>query len=182
MDSALKLRLLTGFCLLAAFWLSLAVSPLVFVILCGLVLFVSAWEWAPLGGQDTTAARLVLGCILLLLFLPLAVALARGQVGVGGIDTMAILHSLLVAVMFVWLFLLLAVLRAPRWPSSWLGDRLVLIASVPTLLGALAALLYLRVQPSGVSWILYSVVLVAAADIGAYFCGKRWVKANLHPT
>ncbi|NNM62716.1 MAG: phosphatidate cytidylyltransferase [Steroidobacteraceae bacterium] len=167
----LKTRILTavilGVLLLAVlFALPAALTRVVF----GLVFVGAAWEWAGFGGLRALPARTVyaLGSGVLL-------ALAWSYSA-----SAAHLLLLLRAACLWWVAAFLWVTMAPR--RQWPG--LTLLCGIAVLVPAFVALA--RVQAgrgtmSGSLAVLWLLLLVFAADIGAYFAGRRFGRLKLAP-
>lgn len=76
-----------------------------------------------------------------------------------------------------WLAALLWIVFAPRRVSSWSAAAAGVMALVPSWL----ALVRLRTAPDGPEWVLFALVLVWVADIGAFFFGRRFGRVRLAP-
>lgn len=153
-------------CLLVVIFLF---PPLWFEFFIGCVLLLAAWEWSRLAGLVTLPARLACtGAALLLLLLSRAHAAALRDV--------VFLASLLWWILALWL-----VLRYPRFSAQWNHPALLLGAALPVLLPGWLGLLFLRSLDSHATLILLLLALVAAADIGAYFSGRRFGRHKLAP-
>jgi len=78
-----------------------------------------------------------------------------------------------------WVIALLWVMLAPRWVAAWSAALAGVLALVP----AWVALLSLRLDlERGAEWILFALVLVWAADIGAFFIGRKFGRLRLAPS
>ena len=165
----LKTRIITAAVLIALlllviFWL----PPAATVIAVTLLVLAGAWEWAGFMRLTSRAARLAyVGGIALCLPLSwLATATHEGR-------------TLLVAVATVWwLVALLWIVFAPQRVAVWSAGLAGVLALVP----AWAALVYVRrAVPGGAQWLLFVLLLVWAADIGAYFAGRWFGRRRLAP-
>lgn len=148
---------LGGFFLLQGGW---------FALFIGLVVAVGGWEWAHLAGFDAPRQRVgyALGVAILLLLLYLLPQLA------GLVMTLAILW---------WLIAIGLVLGYPGSQRLWRSPRVRLAIGLLILVPAWQGLLLLKHWPEGNALILAVMVLVWAADIGAYFSGKRFGRRKL---
>ena len=154
--------LLAGLFLLSAPWAVLAF---------GAVFTVGAWEWAGFGALRGTAARAAYASAIALVLL-LAWRWSASPKH---------LMLLLRAACAWWAFALL-------W-LSWVPTRhhpiLVLACGLPVLVPAFIALARLQVVSSGFATgpqiVLWLVLLVIAADVGAYFAGRSFGARKLAP-
>ncbi|HYB24749.1 MAG TPA: phosphatidate cytidylyltransferase [Solirubrobacteraceae bacterium] len=76
-----------------------------------------------------------------------------------------------------WLAALGWVTLAPRRVAPWSAALAGILALVPAWL----ALVHLRASPDGAHWVLFALALVWVADIGAFFCGRRFGRLQLAP-
>jgi phosphatidate cytidylyltransferase len=77
-----------------------------------------------------------------------------------------------------WLIALVWIVFAPQRVSAWSAA----LAGALSLLPAWLALMRLRSDlPHGAEWMLFTLVLVFAADIGAFFAGRRFGRLRLAP-
>lgn len=165
----LKQRVITALVLLAVFLPVLfypAIEP--FGVFTLVLIGAAGWEWARLNGCGATRA-LAIG-------LALAVALVLFWL-VGGIG--AHWRMLWIAVGVLWALMAVVLLRQgvegyARWPQ-WLrlGLGLFLIAC--------AWLALVKARQIGLGFLLSVLLLVWAADIAAYFGGKRFGRRKLAP-
>jgi len=146
-------------------WLMAAVAA---VLLAGL------WEWTAFAGLEDTVPRVLYLTANALLI----VALAWG----GGPNLFTLKLISLVGVLW-WAFVLLWLAR-PRFASgdSQPARGLKLLAGSLCIVPAWCALGWLHAaDPLGPRWALFALVLVWAADSGAYFAGSRFGKRKLAP-
>jgi phosphatidate cytidylyltransferase len=77
-----------------------------------------------------------------------------------------------------WIAALAWIVLAPQRVSRWTAGVAGILALVPAWL----ALVQLRLsEPSGAQWMLFALVLVWVADIGAFFCGRSFGRRRLAP-
>jgi phosphatidate cytidylyltransferase len=88
-------------------------------------------------------------------------------------------RDLILAVAVLWWLAALGwIVLAPRRVSAWSAAAAGVLALVPAWL----ALVRLRLaQPHGAQWVLFALMLVWVADIGAFFCGRRFGRVLLAP-
>jgi len=140
------------------------VPPLYAELVIALVVLAGAWEWSGFLGEVSLAMR-----ILYVIFVASLMAMV-GMIWPDGVDTV-----LQVAVAW-WL---LALIWAFMFPTPipgilrWLCGALVLVP-----LYAALVLLY-QATPS---LLLFVLLIVWAADIGAYFAGKQFGRVKLAPS
>jgi phosphatidate cytidylyltransferase len=165
----LKQRVLTALVLLAVLLPTLAVKPVwPFAAFTIVGIGAAGWEWARLNGAG--AAAVVLG---LVLAGACAAALAAGWAEAAPPAAWWVATAL-------WVVGGVAALRkgVKRWPA-W--PQPVRIALGLTLLFA-AWLALVHAKSIGVNFILSVLALVWAADIAAYFGGRRFGRRKLAPT
>ena len=168
----LKTRILTASILACLLWSGLFLLPPRWCALgFGAVFTVAAWEWAGFAALSSTPARAAYAsCIALIMLL-------------GWLWSFEPLHLLILlgAAFGWWLIALLwlsKVLARPR-------PALVLFCGVPVLVPAFAALARLVTTVhgfgSGPQAVLWLVLLVVSADIGAYFAGRNFGRHKMAP-
>lgn len=170
----LKQRLITGLILApivlcGVFLLEQANFSLFF----GGVIALAAWEWANLSSYTKQLHRIAYALILCgLLYL---------------MTSLSIEWVLLGSVMW-WLIATLCVLTFPDTKTIWSSKNVRCLIGVVVLLPMWKALVFIReanlipaTEWSGLWIILYMLLMVWAADIGAYFSGKAWGNAKLAP-
>ncbi|MFN2328665.1 MAG: phosphatidate cytidylyltransferase [Chromatocurvus sp.] len=173
----LRQRVLTAVAMAAAFlggvlFLSIPTLALTFV----LVVALGAWEWAPLAGLESALARaafvllVVLGCGALYLNLSLGDSPRRVDV-----------QPLLGVACLWWCFALLWVRSFPGSAVLWSSRPMRVVMGLMVLLPAWMAAVYLLSFQRGGVLMATLVLLVATADIGAYFIGKRFGRHKLAP-
>jgi phosphatidate cytidylyltransferase len=147
------------------FWLPAIATTM----LLTLIVLMGAWEWSAflrLSDPLPRAAYVALVGVLL----PLAWLATR---------TPAALEVLLAAALLWWLVALGWIILAPRRVRPWSAAIAGLLSLVPAWL----ALTRLRLQAAhGAEWVLFALALVWMADIGAYFCGRRFGRRHLAPS
>jgi phosphatidate cytidylyltransferase len=167
--SGLRARVLTALLLAAAvvlilFWLPAGVAVLAVMV----AVAAGAWEWAGLAGLPAPVARVGYTAAI-----GLATALAWGLT-----DT----HEARIAFLWVaaaWWLVALAWLAAAPGRG---GSRTAALAGFLVLVPAAVALGRLvTLEPNGQTLLLFLLVLIAAADVGAYFGGRRFGRRKLAP-
>jgi phosphatidate cytidylyltransferase len=139
------------------------------VVALTLVVLAGAWEWSAFLRVQSFALRLIYVAVIAAL-LPLAWHVTAEP---GGRDLV-----LRIAVAW-WLVALAWVIFAPRLVSSWIAAVAGILALVP----AWVALNRLRLDfDRGAEWVLFALILVWVADIGAFFVGRRFGRTRLAPS
>lgn len=174
----LKQRIITGVLLSAAAIAAIIfLQPRALVVVLALVTLLGCWEWADLAGVINPFARL-LYCIIS------ACAMISLLVATQLLDILPDIHRLRVVLGIAALWWCCAWICIKTFPQSvaWWGSKWArLLMGWLVLLPAWLACAYLRVQIDGEWKILFLLMLVAAADIGAYFSGTRFGKHKLAP-
>ncbi|MDR2308653.1 MAG: phosphatidate cytidylyltransferase [Paucimonas sp.] len=139
-----------------------------FALFIGFVVTLGAWEWARLAGLMAQPLRIayaavVAGALMLLYVLP---ELAPWVLGA----------SVIWWALATWL-----VLTYPRSNELWSSAACRLLIGLLVLLPAWQGLVLLKHWPLGNGLILAVMVLVWAADIGAYFSGRAFGRRKLAP-
>lgn len=149
-----------------------------FELFIGVVITLGAWEWARLSGVSAQAGRVLyaLGVALVLLLLH---GLQRDSALLAGVPLSAAM--VLVLALCWWVLASLLVITFPRSARVWQAPVVALLIGLLVLVPAWQGLALLKQWPQA-NWLILSVmVLVWAADIGAYFSGKAFGKRKLAP-
>ena len=169
MSESLRKRVLTAVPLAVALLVVLLImKPVAAVLVLSAIMLIGAWEWSAFLRLPTTALRAAyVGLVAVLSFAAWCLAAdapARALIMGGALTWWC--------VAFAWLALF------PRHVRGWSAAAAGVLALVP----AWVALVRLRVElPDGGQWVLFALVLVWAADIGAYFGGRRFGRTPLAP-
>jgi phosphatidate cytidylyltransferase len=168
----LRTRVVTG-CILGALLLLgiFFLPPLMAVAAFGLVFTIGAWEWAGFAALRGVPARAAYAFIVALLLL-----LAWRWT-----DAPDHLVVLLGAACAWWFLAFLWLSLAPGWHRS----AVTLICGPAVLVPAFASLARLQISAGGFArgplLVLWLVLMVCAADIGAYFAGRAFGRRKLAP-
>ena len=169
MNESLRTRVLTAIILAAAllavlFWL----PPVATVVVLTVLVLAGAWEWSAFLRLPAPSFRAVY-VVLVALLLPLVWYVTSTPQGRNIVLGSAVLW---------WLGALAWIVFAPRCVTAWSAALAGLLALVPAWL----ALVRLRLDPpQGAEWVLFALLLVWVADIGAFFFGRRYGRIRLAP-
>ncbi len=167
----LKLRVITALILAPlALWAIWASPTLYFSIGVAAIIAFGAWEWGRLCGLHAMVGRLFYFVFIALLLVATHFLLQQG------ISPMLfLLPSLL-----WWLVALISVLIYPRNAGLWRQPLVRGVAGVFVLVPTWVALSLLH-QRFGPGFVILLMMLIWAADTGAYFAGRAFGKHKLAP-
>ena len=158
---------------------ALLLAGLVIVVLLGLpgqvavavialVILAGAWEWAGFAGLTSTAGRAGYAALVAITIALLWTASGDGA----NLRTILLLTTLWWLAAFLWLSL----------ASGRGGHLAAALAGLAVLAPAAVGLAHLvLIEPHGRELLLFLLVLIAAADVGAYFGGRRFGRRKLAP-
>jgi phosphatidate cytidylyltransferase len=169
MAESIKKRVATAAVLLAVLlFVVLFLPPIATVVALTIVVMAGAWEWSAFLKTPHLWQRIGYVAVIAVL-LPLVWIYSQSGNGLRVV--------LLIAVVW-WVVALGWVMFAPRRVSS----SAAAIAGILALVPAWIALARLRGHSeAGAEWVLFSLVLVQVADIGAFFAGRRFGRHRLAP-
>ncbi len=167
----LKQRIITASILaVLVIWAVLKLPVAGFGVVLLAVILPGAWEWTRLASLHRTRDRgLYVGGVL-------ALILAAWPL----LDYAAFVNGLLILSVLGWCVALLWMRRYAAHPERqdqplWIG-----VAGVAALVAPWVAFMGLRSE-FGPGYVLFLFLLVWAADVGAYFAGRRWGRRKLAP-
>lgn len=140
---------------------------LYFALLMGFVILIAAWEWTGFLDLNSKVYRwLYVGAMLLALILA------------------AVLPSLPVLLLgfitLLWALLAVISYGLGYSPCGFQYASLRAVIGFLLLVPCWTGVMYLRIAPQfGAAWILWVLVIVWAADSGAYFSGRKWGRRKL---
>lgn len=171
----LKQRVLTALLLAPlVLWGVLVATPMWFALALGVVFAMGAWEWSRLSGLVRWPGRL----------LYVLLAIAGMWLLYQGLSITNFALMVLVVAMMWWVMALMAVLSYPQGNLLWQQSALARgCAGMLVLLPAWLALVVLHSEESlGAIWVILLMLLIWAADTGAYFAGRRFGRHKLAPS
>jgi phosphatidate cytidylyltransferase len=162
----LKQRVITALALAAVALLAIFLLPTsAIMVVLGVLVAAGAWEWSAFPGFTSLAARIAyVGAIVLGIGI-VAALMIRGS------DVSVVLYT---AVAW-WLVALVWVTTMPGHVNRATAALAGLIVLIP------AWLALVRLHEHGPTLMLFVLMLVVAADVGAYFCGRRFGRTKLAP-
>lgn len=164
----LKLRILTALILLPLVVVLVLLAPTwVIALVTGVLLLLAAWEWLFLSGIIALPAKIA--CEVLVAVLLALLWFARA-------DERSVCAAMLAALAW-WLF-------AIFWIAYWRAKfprAVKLLCGLLTLLPAWLATIVLHASTQGSRKLLFVLVLIWAADTGAYFAGRAFGRHKLAP-
>jgi phosphatidate cytidylyltransferase len=168
-NDSLRKRVITAVVLAVALLVILLwLPPAATVIALTALLLAGAWEWSAFLRLSAATQRVSYVAVVALL-LPLAWWVSVQQ---GGRDL------ILLAAVLWWVTAFMWVAFAPRRVTPWAAGVAGVLALVPTWV----ALVWLRyAPPPHGQWVLFTLVLVWVADIGAFFAGRLFGRIRLAP-
>ncbi len=170
--SSLARRVLTAVVLVpVVVYAVLALPSVYFGLMMAVFVLAGAWEWADLSGYPPAARAVYVILVAMLLF-------AAEQMTVGPAGAGIVLWA---GVLF-WVTALVWVARYQGGRTTPLleGRGALTVIGVLVLVPAWVGLYHLhRSGTAGPEWVLLLLVLVWAADIGAYFTGRRFGRRKL---
>lgn len=176
----LKQRVITALILTAIFLLALfGLSAKYFPLFIGAVVLIGAWEWANLAGVGKLWQRTVYSVFIAVVLVASAcvIGLCNAEQGFN----LQVIKTLLIVGCGWWALALLLVQGYPSSAILWGHPFLRLLMGLLVLVPTWIAVVYVRFQPQG-AWLVVMIAgIVAAADIGGYFTGRRFGKRKLAP-
>ena len=185
----LKQRIITALILAPAAIAAIFYLPLIyFAILLLIIIGIGAWEWGPFMGFDTTTRRVGFVGTTLFLIATLWATVSLNDLWINSGQ----LHSYALAVLWLavawWIFSAFLMFSYPKASGFWSKHRSVRgvfgwLTLVPTWL----AFMVIRTNDyqidtyHGAQLLMFLLLMVWSADIGAYFVGKAFGKNKLMP-
>ena len=168
LQTRLTTALLLTIIMLAALFLPWGLFPVLILVLLSL----SAWEWSLLANIKGQTNRLAYVLIIVALFL-LALFFEDEITGFA--------LRISTCVFWFWILLIPLLIRFPASKPFFQNSFATMLMGAIILLSTASGLLWLKSQSNGAWLVLCLVVIVALADSGAYFAGKKWGLHKLAP-
>ncbi|MEA2118638.1 phosphatidate cytidylyltransferase [Halovibrio sp. HP20-50] len=138
-----------------------------YALFTAIIVLLGTWEWTNLAGVTRTAQRAQLVAMMAALMLGMWLTNAATSVWPLWLAAVGWLVN------FYW------VIRYPAAGQQWQATARRLLMGLWVLLPCWVGFNVLR--ESGAIWLLFVLLLVWCADIGAYFVGRRWGRRKLAP-
>ncbi len=177
----LKQRIITALVLVAIFLGALFGLPAgYFPFFMGAVVLIGAWEWANMSGFQQLWSRLAYSLAILALMVGASAYFGFSGEARPALDKGSVRDLLIIGCAW-WALALLLVQGYPSSAILWGHRFLRLLMGVAVLVPAWVALVYVRQQAYGAPLVLMLILVVALADSGGYFAGRRFGKHKLAP-
>lgn len=171
----LKQRIITGVILAASLIAAVMLLPLPQLALAlGAVVAIATWEWSALAGFSALWSRLIytaVGC--------LGMFALYHYCQLGASPVLERVQPFLGLACLWWAIALLWVKGFPASAALWGGTPMLSLMGMLVLLPPWLSVVYLLNYGDGRLLLLAMIIVVAGADIGAYFSGKRWGRRKL---
>ena len=178
MRRKLEQRIVTALVLAGVLIASVVLLPLPgLAVLFGLVVTISAWEWSGLAGLAGNLQRTL---YLAAMILAMAGLYQHGQLGAD--PALERLQPLFGLAGLWWAIALLWIKTYPASAGLWGNRAMLSLMGMLVLLPAWLSAVFLLSYPHGKLMLLAMIILVAGADIGAYFTGHRFGRNKLAPS
>ncbi len=173
----LRQRVVTALAMAGAFLAAIILLPLeAQALVFGVVVLLGGWEWSRLSGYESTAARIAYVFVL---------ATCMGGLytygGVSNEPSREHVQPILGLACLWWSFALLWVKSYPTSAIFWRSIAMRSVLGLLILAPAWFAAVYILSLPRGGILLVLMVIVVASADIGAYFSGKSFGRHQLAP-
>lgn len=169
----LKQRVITAIILAIIFLAALLGLPAgYFPFFMGAVVVIGAWEWANMSGFPPVLSRAFYSVFILLLMIGASIYFGFNGEARPALDKGSI-RDLLVIGCGWWAIALLLVQGYPSSAILWGKKWARLLMGVAVLIPAWVALVYVRQQAQGIWLVLLLFLVVALADSGGYFVGRK---------
>jgi phosphatidate cytidylyltransferase len=185
----LKQRIITALILAPAAILAIFYLPLAyFAALLMIVIGIGAWEWGPLMGFESKTRRIIFVATTLILIGAIWVLLSPSDLWLNSNELHTYAMSLLWLAVAWWVLSAFLMLSYPNSSSFWSKHRSVRgIFGWLTLVPTWLAFIVIRTNDyqadsyHGAQLLMFLLLMVWSADVGAYFVGKAIGKNKLMP-
>ncbi len=177
MRHKLKQRIVTGLALAGSLIAAVVLLSLPgLAVVFGLVVAIASWEWSRLAGYQQPWLRLgYLGLALL------SMGFLYFYADLAGAPQLERLQPVLGLACLWWAIALLWIKTYPVSGALWATAPMLGLMGLLVLVPAWLSAVFLLSYANGKLMLLAMVILVAGADIGAYFTGRQFGKTRLAP-
>lgn len=174
----LKQRIITGLIMASGLIAAVALLPVdTLAALFAVIVALGAWEWSRLAGWEKTPVRIIyVGVVVLALGFAYKYCQLARTPGPEEVQPLLGLACLWWSISILWLKSYPA--SGALWGHVAMRSLMGLLVLVP----AWVATVFLLSFPRGGLLVIGMIVVVAAADIGAYFTGKNFGRHKLAPS
>ena len=171
----LKQRVITGLIMAGLFLAAVIFLPLPgLALLLGILVSMGAWEWTRLAGLNSPMAR-----VLYVLVLAAVLGALYSYCQLGNAPSQEQVQPFLGVACLWWSFAMLWVKGYPASAALWRMVPMRCLMGLLILAPAWMSAVFLLSFPRGGMLLVVMVLVVVAADIGAYFSGKTFGKHKL---
>jgi phosphatidate cytidylyltransferase len=171
----LKQRVITGLIMAGLFLAAVIFLPLPgLALLLGILVSMGAWEWTRLAGLNSPMAR-----VLYVLVLAAVLGALYSYCQLGNAPSQEQVQPFLGVACLWWSFAMLWVKGYPASAALWRTVPMRCLMGLLILAPAWMSAVFLLSFPRGGMLLVVMVLVVVAADVGAYFSGKTFGKHKL---
>lgn len=172
----LKQRIISALIMAVLFVGALFLPSDYLALVFAVVVLVAAWEWSDLAGFSSTLCRAAYVAVAAgLLFV--SAQYVQPQLGLASGRGLEVLSW----VVAFWALSLLWVLGYPASKVIWGAKLTRALIGLFVVVGGWLSLAILTYEPDSIALTLYLIAMIAAADTGAYFSGKKFGRHKLAP-
>ncbi|WP_396589039.1 phosphatidate cytidylyltransferase [Bermanella sp. R86510] len=140
-----------------------------FMIFIGVITALGAWEWAKMAGVPSTYGRLAYAAVI------------SGVIfSVEWFDRTQEAELLYVAAVW-WILALLLIITHPKYETLWQSIPIRLVLGFAVLVPMWVGFVQIKSYPYSSYLILFVMLIIWGADVGAYFAGRTFGKHKLAP-
>jgi phosphatidate cytidylyltransferase len=174
----LKQRIITGLIMALGLIAAVAMLPIaVLALLFAFIVALGAWEWSALAGWTKTLARMIFVAVVIL-----ALGVAYEYCDLARAPGAEEVQPLLGLACLWWSIAILWLKSYPASGALWGHVAMRSLMGLLVLVPAWVSTIFLLSYPRGGLLVIAMIVVVAAADIGAYFTGKSLGRHKLAPS
>jgi phosphatidate cytidylyltransferase len=174
----LKQRIITGLIMALGLLAAVAMLPIAaLALLFAFIVALGAWEWSALAGWNKTPSRILFVAVVVL-----ALGAAYQYCDLAATPGAEEVQPLLGLACLWWSIAILWLKSYPASGALWGHVAMRSLMGLLVLVPAWVSAIFLLSYPRGGLLVIAMIVVVAAADIGAYFTGKSLGRHKLAPS